>query len=155
MPSAAAPTTRDVRVSAAIKASPKRVYRALTSARELCLWWLERAETDARSLGRVRMVWPEALGWGEAEGVFVDLEPESKVAWLWGGRGVPRGVPRLVNVFIEPRPGGCGVTVVQAGFPADADGRRAAFRARWEDCLAKLALYLEKGRARKAEILRL
>jgi uncharacterized protein YndB with AHSA1/START domain len=151
VPSAAA--TRDIRVETTIRASPARIYKALTSARELCVWWLARAETDARNLGRLRMIWPESLGWDEAEGVFVDLEPDQKVAWLWSGRRAPKGAPRLVSIFIERRPPGCGVTLVHAGF--SDRGAHEAFRARWEDCLAKLALHLEKGRTNKERVLAL
>ena len=77
--------TLDIRLSASIRAKPEQVYRALTSARELCVWWLARAETDARNMGHLRMVWPSrGRGDGsEVSGVFVDLEPGQKVAWIW------------------------------------------------------------------------
>jgi len=149
--------TRDIRISVGIRARPARVYEALTSARELCQWWLERAETDARNLGRVRMVWPPACGGGEVQGVFVDLEPGSKVAWLWGKPSKSPKAPPLVSCFIERRGRGCEVTIVQAGFPpagARAD-RYDAFHDGWEDCLAKLKLYLETGRGAKSEKLKL
>ena len=80
--------------------------RALTSATELCRWWLQGAETDARSGGRLRMVWPKLkyecdknggsrngrifpphAAMGDSEGCFVDLEPGRKVAWMWRQSG--------------------------------------------------------------------
>lgn len=144
---------RDIRLSVAVKAKPERVWKCLTSARELCAWWTERAETDARNGGRLRLVWP-AFGEEsarEARGAFVDLDPGRKVAWLWAAPA--RGVPPLVNLFIEPRRGGCTVTALHAGFStAEAfDSRYQTWRALWEDCLAKLALYTETGRSIKAE----
>jgi len=89
------PSILDIRVSAFIKAEPDQVYRALTSARELCVWWLERAETEARNMGRLRMVWPDGSKGraNEATGVFVDLEPGRKVAWLWDSRRGRAGSP--------------------------------------------------------------
>ena len=152
--------TSDVRFSASIKAQPTEVYRALTSARELCVWWLDRAETDARNMGRWRMEWPPSNGHKtrlEASGVFVDLEPGRKVAWIQDDRSRPPGVPPLVTFFIEKKGRGSDVTLVHAGF-SSAPGRAAvlaAWRGGWEDCLAKLKLYLETGRAKKGELLSL
>ncbi|MDD5628372.1 MAG: SRPBCC domain-containing protein [Elusimicrobia bacterium] len=153
--------TRDLRLSVRIKAKPAAVYRVLTSARELCRWWLTGAETDARSSGRLRMVWPKRPGCrsfsGEREGCFVDLEPERKVAWLWRAGSRRNGVPPLCSFFILPKRGGCEVTLLHAGFPrrAAADRAFACFAGGWEDALAKLKLYLETGRTCKQEVLTL
>ena len=69
--------TRDIRISVPVNASPERIFRAFTSARDLCVWWAARAETDARNMGRLRMVWPQAgdARGEDAKGIFVDLEP--------------------------------------------------------------------------------
>lgn len=151
--------TRDIRIGTPVSAAPEDVYRALTSARELCAWWLERAETAARNMGRFRMVWSPGgrRARSEATGVFVDLEPASKVAWIIDPDSRPSGWPALVSFFIEARRRGCEVTVVHAGFSGAPSRRRVHDSARvgWEDCLAKLKLYLEKGKTRKAERLRL
>lgn len=140
-----------MRVSAFIKARPEKVYGALTSARELCLFWLESAETDARSGGRFRMVWPSKDGEGcEASAVFVDLQPGEKVAWLFDARSRRGGrVPALVNVFIERKSRGAQATLLHAGFSGavSQDKLFLAFRALWADCLASLKDYLECGRS--------
>lgn len=156
------PATRDVRFQLRVRAEPAAVYRSLTSARELTRWWLLGAETDARNSGRVRLVWPRARGRdGEAalgtrarEGVFVDLEPARKVAWLFKPARGERGVPPLVSVFIVPRGSGSEVTLVHAGFPSapSADRLYRSFSRAWEDGLAKLKLYLETGRTCKLEV---
>jgi uncharacterized protein YndB with AHSA1/START domain len=153
--------TRDVRLSVRIKAKPAQVYRVLTSARELCRWWLTGAETDARSSGRLRMVWPKRPGCrsfsGEREGCFVDLEPERKVAWMWRSGSRRNGVPPLCSFFILPKRRGCEVTLLHAGFPrrVAADKTYSCFAMGWEDALAKLKLYLETGRTCKQEVLTL
>lgn len=150
--------TQDIRVTAFIKTRPDQVYRALTSARELCVWWLDRAETEARNMGRLRMVWPGPKGAaGEATGVFVDLEPGRKVAWIWDSPPRPRGIPALVTFHIELKPRGAQVTVVHAGFSAAPSRQKllASCRTGWEDCVAKLKLYLEAGKTFKAERLTL
>ena len=157
-------TTRDIRLTATIRAKPELVYRSLTSARELTRWWLEGAETDARNAGRLRMIWPRARakdgsrcpGFGEREGVFVDLEPARKVAWLWKPARGEKGVPALASIFILPARGGKSeVTLLHSGFPsaASADAVYGRYARAWEDGLAKLKLYLEKGRTCKLECL--
>ncbi|OGR90520.1 MAG: hypothetical protein A3J74_03425 [Elusimicrobia bacterium RIFCSPHIGHO2_02_FULL_57_9] len=162
--------TRDLRFTIKIKAKPERVYRALTSATELCRWWLQGAETDARNAGRFRMIWPKLkkegtnsngkgrfpsyVAMGDSEGYFVDLEPWRKVAWMWK---LPRGkrFPPLSSFFLSPRGRGCEVTLVHAGFSAkpSTDKYFQGCAEGWEDCLAKLKLYLETGRSCKAQAL--
>ena len=148
---------RDIRLSVPVKARPDRVWRCVTSARELCSWWTERAETDARNGGRVRLVWPATSDGPqrEARGAFVDLDPGKKAAWMWSAPA--RGVPPLVTFFIEARKGGATVTVLHAGFStADSfDSRYVTWQRLWEDCLAKLVLCLETGRTMKTEETRL
>lgn len=163
MPSAEAPrlSTRDIRLAAIIRAKPELVYKSLTSARELTRWWLLGAETDARNAGRLRMVWPRvrgkdgtrASGFGERVGVFVDLEPARKVAWLWKPARGEKGVPALTSIFVLPARGGSEVTLLHAGFPggAKADLLYNGYARAWEDGLAKLKLYLETGRTCKLE----
>lgn len=154
--------TRDLRFSVRVRAEPEAVYRALTSARALTRWWLVGAETDARNAGRVRMVWPRVRdhgggvkgGFGEREGIFVDLQPGRKVAWLWKPARGEKRVPPLTSVFIDPRRGGCEVTFLHAGFPSgpSADGVYRGYACGWQDGLAKLKLYLETGRTCKHEL---
>jgi uncharacterized protein YndB with AHSA1/START domain len=151
-------TTRDFRLTVRIRAHPDVVYKSLTSARELTRWWVLGAETDARNTGKVRMVWPRELsrdgkgapGFGERRGVFVDLEPGHKVAWMFRPARGEKDVPALVSVFIEERRGACDVTLLHAGFPRAASAF-AAYARSWEDGLAKLKLYLETGRTCKLQ----
>lgn len=160
--------TRDLRFTLKIKAKPEQVYKALTSATELCRWWLQGAETDARNAGRFRMVWPDLrrkhgraervfppnVALGDSEGYFVDLEPGRKVAWMWK---LPRAnrYPPLSSFFLQPSGRSCEVTLLHAGFSgkADADRYFQGCAEGWEDCLAKLKLYLETGRTCKSQAL--
>ncbi len=154
-------STRDIRLAATIRARPELVYKSLTSARELTRWWLLGAETDARNAGRLRMVWPRVRtkdgargpGFGERVGVFVDLEPARKVAWLWKPARGEKGVPALTSIFVLPARGGSEVTWIHAGFPSGAksDPMFHGYARAWEDGLAKLKLYLETGRTCKLE----
>ena len=137
--------TSDIRLVVSVRTEPAEVYRALTSARELCTWWLERAETDARNMGRWRM--GGVPGRAEARGLFVDLEPARKVALLEDEGTLLKGDPPLVTFFLEKKGRATEVTLVQAGFTSPKPMEAA--RGRWEDCLAKLQLYLETGRGKK------
>lgn len=152
-----------MRLAVLIRAKPDVVYKALTSARELTRWWLLGAETDARNAGRVRMVWPRVRrsdgsrcdGFGEREGVFVDLEPGRKVAWLFKPVRGDRRAPPLVSVFVGAKGAASEVVLVHAGFPSgpSADELYRGYARAWEDGLAKLKLYLETGRTCKMECL--
>lgn len=160
--------TRDLRFTVRIKARPEQVYKALTSATELCRWWLQGAETDARSSGRFRMVWPKLrrkhgpssrifppnVCLGDSEGYFVDLQPAQKVAWLWKLGRSPK-YPPLSTFFIEGKGRGCDVTLLHGGFSAKAEADRyyQGCAEGWEDCLAKLKLYLETGRTCRSQAL--
>lgn len=118
--------TRDLRFAVKVRAEPRAVYQALTSA---------------RGLSRL----------GAREGVFVDLEPGKKVAWLFKpGRG-ERRPPPLVSMFIGRRRGPCEVVLLHAGFDSgpSSDGLYRDYARLWEDGLAKLKRHLEAGRARK------
>ncbi|HBL18270.1 MAG: hypothetical protein A2X36_10410 [Elusimicrobia bacterium GWA2_69_24] len=159
------PPAADIRFAAFVKAKPEDVYRSLTSARELCVWWLDRAETDARNTGRVRMVWPARKATKDARrqrgqevsGVFVDLDPGRKVAWMLDEGSRAEGVPPLVSLFIEKAPRGSQVTLIHAGFPGAASKAklRDRYRQSWEDCVAKLKLYLDQGKLCKEDVLTL
>ena len=150
---------RDIRLSVFVKAPPERVYTAATSARQLCAWWVDRAETDIRNMGRFRLVWPSGRGRDgfEGRGAFVDLERGKKLAWMWDKASLPRGVPPLTSLFIESKRDGCQVTLVHAGFSArpSADRVFRRYAQGWEDCLAKLSLYAESGKTCKADQLSL
>lgn len=148
--------TRDIRYEVPLKAAPERVYAALTSARELTRWWLLGAETDARNAGRLRLVWPKSktAAWsGEREGFFVDLEPGRKVAWMWKPARGEKDVPPLSSFFINPRLRHCELSLLHAGFPAAADGHYERYARGWEDCVAKLLLYIETGKTCKADVI--
>lgn len=143
---------RDLRLTREVGLPPEKVYELLTRAEALRSWWLAEARTDPRNLGRFRLRWPAPLaaaggaraaspsGWlKEGRGTFVDLEPGRKVAWVWDSKGLPRGLPALTSVFLEPTPGGTRVTVLHAGFPASAGRLMEACRGLWSGLLDRLA----------------
>ncbi len=159
-----------------VRSKARAVYKALTSARELCAWWLKGAETAAKNGGRFRMVWPKIdehaapaaakkgffppqASSGEGSGIFIGLEPGRRVSWQWRLSAYKRRrLPRLISFVIDPvARGACRLTLLHAGFSERPEAQESYRRSRlwWEDCLAKLKLYLETGKARKTEFLSL
>ena len=63
-----------------IKASPERVFRALTTKEDLERWFLVKAEIDLRPGGAIRFEW----GPGQFEvGKVVVLEPPRRLSYTW------------------------------------------------------------------------
>lgn len=110
-------------------------------------------------MGRLRLVWslPDRKKSMEVRGVFVDLEKNGKVAWIWDEKSRPEGVPPLVSFFVEAKGKGSEVTLVHAGFSAAVSRKRLLenFKSVWEDAISKLKLYLDSGRTCKGEQLTL
>jgi uncharacterized protein YndB with AHSA1/START domain len=86
------------------RASPERLWRALTDDGELGAWFGQRAHLDLR---------PGGDGWLEFEGygrvpVRIDVfEPVTRLSWRWGdaGKSVDEG-STLVEFRLEPLAGG-------------------------------------------------
>jgi hypothetical protein len=64
-------------------------------------------------------------------------------------------VPPLSSFFIIPSGRGSEVTLVHGGFPSrpTVDKCYVGAAQGWEDCLAKLKLYLETGKTFKSQVL--
>ena len=115
-----------------IKASPERVWRALTKAEELSTWFQVKIEGD---IGPGKDVWmtsqhPEHKGtrfrvW------FVDLTPDQRVVWQWHPGAKDPSVdyekePKTTVTFtLEPIAGGTRLSVSETGFNEISLARRA------------------------------
>jgi uncharacterized protein YndB with AHSA1/START domain len=102
------------------RASPERVWRALTDERELAAWFGHRASLDLRVGGE---------GWFEWEGhgrfpVRIEvLEPPRLLAWRWGqvGGTAGGGGSTLVELRLEPLGGGgTRLFLRESGFGSEA-----------------------------------
>ena len=118
------------------RASPERVWQALTDEREIARWFAGRARVDLR---------PDALGWLEFEGhgrypiKVVEVDPPRRFAWRWGDIGDERveGHASLVEYELEPLPGGgTRLRLRESGF--DAEKARAQNVEGWQDVLGSL-----------------
>ena len=86
------------------RASPERLWRALTDGGELASWFGQRAQLDLRAGGDG---WLEFEGYGRVP-VRIDVfEPVTRLSWRWGdaGKTVDEG-STLVEFRLEPLAGG-------------------------------------------------
>jgi uncharacterized protein YndB with AHSA1/START domain len=65
-----------------IKATPERIFQALTEKKELEHWLLSRAEVDLRVGGTIRFEWNRAGGIRNV-GKIVALEPPQRLSYTW------------------------------------------------------------------------
>ena len=121
------------------RASPERLWRALTDAGELGQWFGNRAQLDLREGGEG---WFEWDGHGRVPARIEVFEPVTRLSWRWGdvGKSVDER-STLVEFRLEPLPGGgTRLHLRESGFERDA--------ARWDNTegwlseLAELATHV-------------
>lgn len=102
-----------------------------------------RLRWRGRGAGEGRNKYPQGLG--EVRGVFVDLQPGRKVAWLWEAQAPGPGTPRLVSFFILPSGRSSEVSIQHCGFEPGpgAEPLFKGFKAGWTDALSRLKRHVE------------
>lgn len=71
-----------------IAASPRVVWRALTTADGLTSWWVDEARVDGRTGGRVVVVTEDDEGEPvEEAGVFLEFRPTRRIEIAWDSTG--------------------------------------------------------------------
>ena len=65
-----------------IKATPQRVFQALTEKAELERWYLTKAELDLRPGGEISFEWDRAMGVYNFGKILV-LEPPHRLSYTW------------------------------------------------------------------------
>jgi uncharacterized protein YndB with AHSA1/START domain len=119
-----------------LKASPARVWRALTDHREFGEWFRVRIEGPFApgqvSRGQVTYPGYEHLRW---EAIVQKMEPEKLFSFTWHPcaidtkRDYSGETPTLVEFRLEKTPGGTLLRVTESGFDRiPADRRAEAFR---------------------------
>lgn len=103
--------TREATGEVWIDASPERVWKALTDARELTRWFPLDAEVEPGEGGTVRMSWG---GEYDASAPILVWDPPRHLRTEWMGQGV------VTDYRLEPEEGGTRLRVVSSGFPTDA-----------------------------------
>lgn len=117
--------TRAITLSVTVKASPERVYKALTDAQELMKWFPTVVETDPRPGGTYKFTWKSKDQSRDhiREGKFVELVPGKKVSYTWDARPMKdlsvstgKSLPTMVEWTLEKTADGTKVTLVHSGW---------------------------------------
>jgi uncharacterized protein YndB with AHSA1/START domain len=133
----------EVRKELTIGAPRERVWRALTEADELLRWFPDRsAEVDLRPGGTFRLEWESNDG---DTGVFEEIDPPSRLVFRWWQEGSEHRL--RVEITLEEVEGGTRLVLVERGFGAFAEERRAEVwggnDTGWTNELEELRAYLE------------
>jgi uncharacterized protein YndB with AHSA1/START domain len=125
-----------------LRASPERVWRALTEPEEIRGWFGQSAELDLRPGGSGR------IDWDEHGSFFIRVEavePTTYLAWRWAREpGVPveDGPSTLVEFRLDPRPdGGTLLALRESGFERASD--RETNVEGWTSELNELVTFLD------------
>ena len=129
-----------------IKATPAKVYAALTDSKKMVQWWgpdagpTLRAEADVRPGGRFSIVF-RLLNGDEHNptGVYKEVVPEKKLVFTWEWPEMPER-ESLVTFLLAPFDGGCELTLIHAQLPEEA---RASHEQGWSGWFNKLQDFLE------------
>ena len=130
-------TAPSVTIVRTVKASPDRVWAAITQPEQMLKWWgpdagpTLSAHADVRPGGRFRVVF-RLLNGDEHDptGVYRVVEPPRRLVFTWEWRDAPER-ESLVTFLIEPVDGGARLTLThaqldtigQANLSTDGDAR--------------------------------
>jgi uncharacterized protein YndB with AHSA1/START domain len=137
-----------------IKASPERVWRALTDAKELAAWFQVTIEGE---IAPDREVWMTSVHTGHVGQRFVvkvvEMTPPRRFAWQWHPGEVDttidysREARTTVTFTLEPTGSGTRLSVAETGFDEISLARRAKVHADnaqgWSEVLGWLQKYAE------------
>jgi uncharacterized protein YndB with AHSA1/START domain len=132
-----------------IKASPAKVYAAITQPKLIMKWWgLDAGPTlsavaDVRPGGRFSIAF-RMLNGSEYNptGVYQEIVPEKKLVFTWEWPGAPER-ESLVSFLLVPIAGGTELTLIHEQLP-DAEARES-HRAGWSCLLDKLQAFVGEG----------
>ena len=106
--------SRDVRLEIRIDASPETVFALLTDPSHMKTWFAEFVDADPRPGGLFRISGPAGVS---IEGTYLEVVPNRKVVFTWGGvEGLKPG-QSTVEFVLEPDGGGTLVRLRHYGLP--------------------------------------
>jgi uncharacterized protein YndB with AHSA1/START domain len=127
-----------------IKASPAKVWTAITRPDQMIQWWgpdagpTLRADVDVRPGGRFSVVF-RLLNGDEHNptGIYREVIPERKLVFTWD---LPGERDSLVTFLLKPIDGGTELTLLHEHLPNEAE--RESHEQGWRGLLDKLPLFL-------------
>lgn len=139
-----ADTLPSVAIVRRIKASPAKVWAAITQPDQMIQWWgpdagpTLRADVDVRPGGRFSVVF--RLLNGEEHnptGIYQEVIPERKLVFTWD---LPGERESLVTFLLKPIDGGTELTLLHEHLPDEAECEN--HEQGWSGLLDKLPLFL-------------
>lgn len=138
-------TGRTIEKEIFIRATPERVFRALTDKAELEKWFVKEAMIDLRVGGALRLFWdPESV-----EGTYLEVDAPHRVVFTWDERPAIAGV--TTSAFTLTAEGdGTRLHLVHSGFDAGEEWDRLLgnINGGWDEELENMRRYLEDGTAK-------
>jgi uncharacterized protein YndB with AHSA1/START domain len=139
-----ADTLPSVTIVRRIKASPAKVWAAITRPDQMIQWWgpdagpTLRADVDVRPGGRFSVVF-RLLNGDEHNptGIYREVVPERKLVFTWD---LPGERDSLVTFLLKPIDGGTELTLLHEHLPNEAE--RESHEQGWRGLLDKLPLFL-------------
>jgi len=109
--------SREVRLEIRIDALPETVFALLTEPAQMKTWLAEIVEADARPGGVFRISGPHGVAIG---GAYLEIIPNTKVVFTWGGVEGLRPGQSTVEFLLEPSGRGTLVKLRHYGLPRPA-----------------------------------
>jgi len=95
--------SQEVRLKIRVDASPETVFALLTEPNHMKTWLAELVEADSRPGGMFRISGPPGVS---IEGSYLEVIPNRKVVFTWGGVEGLRPGQSTVEFLLEPDGGG-------------------------------------------------
>jgi uncharacterized protein YndB with AHSA1/START domain len=141
-------TERKVNFSLLVRATPARVYDALTTSDGLDAWFTHGATVEARPGGRIKFRWKN---WGPYEytgengGPVLEAKRPERFAFQW--KADSGGYDTTVEIDFEPRETGTFVRLVEYGYEEGPTGLQDLLNRAtgWGCVLTLMKFYVEHG----------
>lgn len=129
----------DIRHNVVIKASPEKIYKAITTQDGLSSWWAKQSIAKAE-IGFVNIF---TFGNFKNEMKVMDLVPNKKVTWQCI-ISIEEWIGTFISFELEERDGKTLLRFVHSGWPAISD-MFATCNYDWGRFMTSLKLYCETG----------
>jgi uncharacterized protein YndB with AHSA1/START domain len=124
-----------------IKATPERVFQALTQKADLERWFVKKAEVDLRPGGAIRLEWgPDAVEIGK----ITVLEPPHRLSFTWEAL---EPSPTTITFELTAENDGTRLRLIHTGIGEgeDWDTYYTSVNSGWSVHLKNLTAWLETG----------
>jgi uncharacterized protein YndB with AHSA1/START domain len=134
--------SRTIAVEQTINATPERIFKALTDAKELESWFPSKVSSDPKVGGEYSFTFEDKNDPSKdhiRNGKFTELVPGKKVRYDWMDT-------TDVTFNISPAANGTRVSLTHSGWDADDNANIDAHTQGWTFFLQNLKSYLEEGK---------